>query len=314
MNEEKELLNDSKIIEVINELKDKKEKDLLMVYKFEESIKHKYDTMINFFENLKNRINEFKNSINQSFMLFKSEYNNNNNFEPNSLLQSIELSFNKTNKLNFEFYPFFNQYQEPQNSFYCKIFNFRKFLYLPEVPEYIISNSFSYYFHDFSIIILPKGITGKENKLSLGIRYNSEMERKYEIKVYLQMINKNTSNNIGCEITLFVNQNNLVVYNDLCIFADLEKNGFIQNDGNLIIKCRFDKDGNKYLYDINEYYEKNMKKAITNKIKCNINEKDVPKLLGKKKEKEKEEKEDKEKGKEKENNKNDSHNKKKIKK
>ena len=102
MNEEKELLNESKVTEVINELKDKKEKDLLMVYKFEESIKDKYDTMINFLENLKNRINEFKNSINQSFLLFKSEYNNNNNFEPNSLLQSIEQSFNETNELDFE--------------------------------------------------------------------------------------------------------------------------------------------------------------------------------------------------------------------
>ena len=102
MNEEKELLNESKVTEVINELKDKKEKDLLMIYKFEESIKDKYDTMINFLENLKNRINEFKNSINQSFLLFKSEYNNNNNFEPNSLLQSIEQSFNETNELDFE--------------------------------------------------------------------------------------------------------------------------------------------------------------------------------------------------------------------
>ena len=184
LKEENELLNESKVDEIINDLRGKKEKDLLMIYKFEESIKHKYDMIIGSYENLKNQINELKNKINKSFKDFKLNFEK-NNFEPNSLFQAIEESFNKTNKLNFEFFPFFKNYQEPHNSFFCKLFNFKEFLYLNTIPKYFISDSFYYHFHEYSVIVFPFGITGKESKLALGIKFNSDLKRKYEIKVTL---------------------------------------------------------------------------------------------------------------------------------
>ena len=125
LKEENDHLNESKIDEVINDLRGKKEKDLLMIYKFEESIKHKYDTIINIYEKIKNQLNELKNKINKSFESFKSNLEK-KNFEPDSLYQAIEESFNKANKINFEFFPFFKNYQEPQKSFLCKLFNFKK--------------------------------------------------------------------------------------------------------------------------------------------------------------------------------------------
>ena len=298
MKEEKDLLNENKVVNVIKDLKEKKEKDLLMIHKFEESIKHKYDTMIKIFENLKKQINEIKKNINKSFTEFKSEYIK-DNFEPNSLLQTIEESFNATNRLNLTFYPFFNQNQVPENIFICKFFNFKKYINNLKQPISVSSNSFSYFFHDYSIIVFPYGIQGFGNKLRIGIKYNSEIERKYEIKVNLEIINKNSSKNVSYNLILSLDQKNISISNALGDVSNLEKNGFIHN-GNLIIKCRFDHDKNNYLYDINEYYEKNIKKDISNEIKDNINEKGEKKFLGKKKEKEE---------KEKENNKEDSNNK-----
>ena len=259
-----------------------------MIHKLEECIKNKYDYLISQFLNLKIELNTLNNKINKSFMEFRTQYEK-GIFEPKFLSESIEEIEQKANKINVKFYPFFNK--EKENVYICKFINFRKYLKEDKIPDSFYSEPFSFYFHDYYIIIFPSKINGQDGKITLKRRFNVETERKYDINATFEMINRNIIKNKKFNIKITVNAKK-IYYHNFYNLLNLEKDGFIQDNGNLIIICSI-QNNNNYLYDIDEYYERNMKKEIKN-IKednnINYNEK---KLLGKKKEKEVNEEKDK---------------------
>ena len=94
------------------------------------------------------------------------------------------------------------------------------------------------------------------------------------------MINRNRIKNKKFNIKITVNAKK-IYYHNCYNLLNLEKDGFIQDNGNLIIICSIQNNNN--LYDIDEYYERNMKKELKN-IKgdnnINYNEKKLPYFRG----------------------------------
>jgi len=196
-------------------------------------------------------------------MKFKKEYDS-RNFDPDILLNSIRDINDKLSIFDSNFEPFLT-YKESENFNYTyRIINFRKILEQKKI-HYLVSPIKSFYFHDFNIIIYPFGLNGDSQFLEFQFNCYSKIKFNYIIKVSFEFVNINKSLSLKYDARLVVCSKFLVgkFYN----VADLEKDGFIQENGDLIIKYSIDFGGkNNFIYDADNYYEKFMEKEGTPKL------------------------------------------------
>lgn len=279
-----EILDEQKVNDIINEINEKKNKDLSIIYQLQECIKYRYDSIITIYENFKKELCDLKNDLITKYSEFKKNYTE-GKFEPKSLSDSIFNINNKINIFDSNFESFFNS---NEINFTFKIQNFNNILN-NKIKE-IKSPKQPIFFNDIYIIVYPYGVSKKSTYLELGIICDSIMKKNYDIKANIKIININPNKEYERKIEID-SYNKKIYLNKFYISSHLEKDGFIDNNGDLIINCNieFNKD-NSFLYDIQEYYEtfinKNNKQFNYRKkiiMECSSNEYTNKKLfLGKK--------------------------------
>ena len=247
----------------INDIRAKKDVDLLLVDKLKLCLIHRYDTIINYFELLKEELYKLKKVLKYKYIKFKKEYDS-HKFESYILLNSIREINDKLSIVNTNFVPFL-AYKENENlSYTYRIINFRKIIEEKKI-HYLVTPIKSFYFHDFNIIVYPFGIDGDSEFLEFQFNCYSKIKFNYAIKVNFEFININRAASMKYEARLVVCSKFLVgkFYN----LSNLEKEGFIQENGDLIIKYTIDFNGkNNFIYDVDSYYEKFVVKGATPKL------------------------------------------------
>ena len=261
-NQQKRKINKEYLDNIINDIKSQKEKDLVIVDKLKKCLIHRYDTIINYFELLKEELFKLKNIIKKKYIKFKKEYYS-EKFDPDILLNSIREVNDKLSIIDCKFEPFLIYKENDNCSYSYRIINFSKIIEEKKI-HYLVSPIKSIFFHDFNIVVYPFGLDGDSSYFEFQFNCYSKLKVKYDIKINFELVNVKRDSSIKFEAKLVCAQ---FIIGKFYPLEDLKKDGFIQENGDLIIKYSINLNGkNNYIYDIDNYYEKFLVKNTIPKL------------------------------------------------
>ena len=264
---------EQKFESIIKDIETKKGKDLSIIHKIEESISHRYDYIIDYYRSLQKSLRNLTINSKDKYLGLK-DYSKNEDFKSDILLNSIIEIKNKMNIINHKIEPFFDLNNHNQKSFSnsYRINDLKKILKMEKKDE-LKSPILSLFFIDFSIIIYPYGKSGNSSYIELGVLFNSKIKHKYNFDIIIEIGSKNKLINPLKNIKNISN-NQLYIFANFCKREDLEKNGYLDDNGDLIINYTFNfNEKNVFLYDIEEYYKIYINKSLELKgIELNSND------------------------------------------
>ena len=254
------LIEENIFNKILEEILEKKNNDLLKLNKLKECISQRYDriisNLIKIIKDLSNLRSQLKNKcMNLKRNISLEKYN------PDEFLNIMQNMNYKLKSSDFSsFFPFFSKKGNNIFQFSFQIMNFKKLL---ENHHYICSPIQYLFFHNFNITLYPYGLNRKSQYMGLIFNFLSKIRRNYDFIIHFEIVNRDPEK--AYKVTKKIKKKTKTKFYipKLYVLKNLEKDGFIQDNGDFIMKyfLSFD-ESNKYLYDIDDYYKINNKETI----------------------------------------------------